>query len=169
MPWLYASLLDSLESFQRPRTSFSVVNDGQRIGAPQLNSGLSQKTSGSLPRLVNPLARQLVQLRYPVADIVTLRIDLLSLSHRVEDAEVRGGVSTATSRPLPAQGVVCQIGIHQRVPEPSRTLLPRNQQVLDQERRHDHADAIVHPARVPQLAHAGVHDGIAGAPALPGP
>ena len=40
--------------------------------------------------------------------------------------------------------------------------------MLDQERGGDHAHAVVHPARVPQLPHAGIDDRIAGAAALPG-
>ena len=47
-------------------------------------------------------------------------------------------------------------------------LAPVDQQVLDQERRRDHAHAVVHEAGVPELAHAGIDDGIAGAAALPG-
>ena len=40
--------------------------------------------------------------------------------------------------------------------------------MLDQERGDDHPHAIVHPAGVPELAHAGIDDGIAGPAALPG-
>jgi hypothetical protein len=39
--------------------------------------------------------------------------------------------------------------------------------VFDQERGGDHAHPVVHPARVPEFAHAGVDDGITGAPPLP--
>ena len=41
-------------------------------------------------------------------------------------------------------------------------------QVLAQETGDDHAHAVVHPARVPELAHAGIDDGHAGASLLPG-
>ena len=44
-------------------------------------------------------------------------------------------------------------------------------QVLDQERRHDHADPVVHEAGLAELAHAGVDDretGRAGFPGLEG-
>ncbi len=46
---------------------------------------------------------------------------------------------------------------------------PVHQQLLHQERRGDHADAVVHPAGLPQLPHPRVHDRDAGAPAPPGP
>jgi len=51
--------------------------------------------------------------------------------------------------------------------EVPRTPLPRQVQILHQERGHDHPHAIVHPARAEQLAHAGVDDGITGAALAP--
>ena len=40
--------------------------------------------------------------------------------------------------------------------------------MLDQERSDDHPNAVVHPARPPQLAHPCVDNGIARLPLLPG-
>jgi hypothetical protein len=95
-------------------------------------------------------------------------VEALALAHRVEDAEVGRRIGAAAGAPLPALGVVGEVGVHQRVPEPARALLPGQAQVLGQQRGDDHAHPVVHPAAVPELAHAGVDDGDAGAPALPG-
>jgi hypothetical protein len=40
--------------------------------------------------------------------------------------------------------------------------------MLDQQRRRDHANAVVHPADRPELAHAGIDDRISGLALLPG-
>ena len=40
--------------------------------------------------------------------------------------------------------------------------------MFDQERRHHHPDTVVHHAGVPELAHSGIDDGVAGPAALPG-
>ncbi len=54
------------------------------------------------------------------------------------------------------------------IPEPAGTLLPGDQQVLHEKGGDHHADAVVHPARGPEFAHAGVHERAAGLTALPG-
>ena len=108
------------------------------------------------------------QLRDPAPHVVAGRIELLALRLRIEDAEVRRGVRAAARHPLPVQRIVREVGIHERVPEPARALQPVNAQVLHQERRDDHAHAVVHPAGRPQLAHACIHDRNAGAAPLPG-
>ena len=41
--------------------------------------------------------------------------------------------------------------------------------MFDQETRRNHARAIVHPTRLPELAHSRVDERIAGAPLLPDP
>src|SRR5262245_17487319 len=40
--------------------------------------------------------------------------------------------------------------------------------MLDEKRRDDHARAVRHPAGVPELAHGGIDDGVAGLALLPG-
>ena len=71
--------------------------------------------------------------------------------------------------PLPAHRIVGGVGVDQRVPEPFLADPPVDEQMLDQERGGDHARAVVHPAGLPELAHAGIDDRVAGPPALPGP
>ena len=108
------------------------------------------------------------EFRHPVADIVALGIELLALQHRIEDAEIGRRIRARAGDPLPARGVIGEIGIDQRIPEPRLALAPVDEQMLDQERGGDHAHAIMHLAGRPQLAHAGIDDRIAGAALLPG-
>ena len=103
----------------------------------------------------------------PTAEINRLRIELLRLGYRVEDAEIRRGISPRTRHPLPAQGVVGKVGVHQSVPEPACAMQPMLAHVFGQPAGHDHAHPVVHVAGGPQLAHTGIHDGHAGAALLP--
>jgi len=89
------------------------------------------------------------------------------LGHRVEDPEIWRGVRAVAGHPLPAQGVIGEIGVDQRVPEPLLTQHPVLAQVLRQQARRQHAHAVVHPACRPEFAHAGVDDGNAGPAVLP--
>jgi hypothetical protein len=107
------------------------------------------------------------QLRNPTPDVVARGVELLALRLRIEDAEIRRRVGAAARDPLPVQGVRREIRVDQRVPEPARAREPVNAQVLHEKRCDDHAHAVVHPARSPQLPHPGVHDRKAGVTALP--
>lgn len=127
------SILDASECLQRTGTSHAMINDWSRIGAAQFHSRAGEYVCGSFPRLVNPLVRQVLKFPYPEADIVAVWIEFFALSHRVEDTEEGRGVGATTSGPLPTQCIVRQIGICERVPEPSGALLPGDQQILDQE------------------------------------
>ncbi len=98
---------------------------------------------------------------------MTLRVELFPLQHRVEDAEEGSGVRAATGRPLPAERVVGEIGVDQRIPEPLRAILPGDEQVLHEERGDDHAHAVMHPTGGPKLAHAGIDDGVTGVATFP--
>ena len=113
------------------------------------------------------LGRQAGEFGHPAAHIVAGGIEFLALKHGVEHAEVGRGVGAAAGDPLPAGGVVGGVGIDQRVPEPALAQPPVDHQVLGQEGGCDHAHAVVHPAGRPELAHAGIDDGIAGAAAPP--
>ena len=50
----------------------------------------------------------------------------------IEHSEIRRLLCSTTQRPLPAEGIVGKVDIHQRVPEPTRAILARNHQVLDE-------------------------------------
>ena len=112
--------------------------------------------------------RQLGQFRAPRADIFTYRVELLALQHRVEDAEIGRGIGATARNPLPGSAIGREVRIHQRIPEPGLTFLPGLQQMFHEKRSRDHAHAVMHPARLPKLAHPGIHNRIASLPALPG-
>ena len=85
----------------------------------------------------------------------------------IENPEVGRGIGAAAGHPLPTGGIVGEVGVKQRVPKPCRTLPPIYPQVLYQEARRDHADAIMHPTRLPKFPHAGIDERISGQATLP--
>lgn len=85
----------------------------------------------------------------------------------VENAEIGRGVRAAARDPLPAGAVVGEVGVEESVPEPVFAVMPVEEQVFNEERADDHAHAVVHIASLPELAHAGIDDGVAGLAALP--
>ncbi len=96
-------------------------------------------------------------------------VELPALGDRVEDPEVGCGVGAGARGPLPAVLVAGQVAVDQVPHEVPGPVGPLDVQVLDQERGHDHADPVVHPALGQQLAHARVHDRVAGPALGPGP
>ena len=120
------------------------------------------------PGRVNVGGGELCKFRHPLAHIVAVGIEFPALEHGVEHAEIGGRVRAAARDPLPTRGIVGEVGIDERVPEPRCPLLPGEQKVLHQERGDDHARPVRHPAGLPQLAHGGIDDGIAGLAPLPG-
>ena len=144
------------------------ADDAMGIGAAQFDPRSREHGGRRFRRPVDPCRGQPRQLGHPAADVAALRVELLALADRVEDAEERRGVGPAAGSPLPAKSVAGQVGINQRLPEPPGALLSGEQEVLRQERRHHHPHTIVHPAGGPEFAHAGVHERIAGLAALPG-
>ena len=108
------------------------------------------------------------QLRDPAPDINALRIVSRALQHRIEDTEIGRRVGAGARHPLPACRVVGGVRVAKRVPEPGLAAPPVDQEMFDQKRRGDHANAIVHVACRPELAHPGVDDRIARQPARPG-
>ena len=73
-----------------------------------------------LAGLLCPRSRRL----RPPADVSAVHVEAPSLQHGVEDPEIRSGIGTEACRPLPSEGVVGQIRIHQAIPEPGRSVLP---------------------------------------------
>ena len=102
------------------------------------------------------------------ADVGPVGVELLALRHRVEHPEVGRGVAAGAGHPLPVELVLRHVAVHQPLHEVRGAALPAHVQVLDQERRDDHAHPVVHPAERAQLAHAGVDERVAGPPGRPG-
>src|SRR5688572_16835266 len=96
-----------------------------------------------------PRGRQVSQLWQPMADIIALPVEFLTLQHGIENSEVRGRIRAASSNPLPAGAIVGQVRIHQCVPKPMGTRLPMDSKMFGEEGGHDHSHPVVHPARLP--------------------
>src|ERR1700722_13557006 len=144
-----------------------VIDDGLRIGLAKFRARACQFKRRRTPWLVNDAVRQVRELRHPAPDIEAIGIELFALQYWIEYAEVGGGIGAAAGDPLPVGGIAAGVGVDQRVPKPFFSLAPVDQEMLDQKRRHHHSDPIVHDAGVPEFAHPGVDDGIAGLTALP--
>ena len=144
-----------------------MIDHRLRIGLAQHHAGILQHQLRGFPRFVDEGCGQTFQLRHPAADIGPIGVELLALQNRIEDAEIGRCIRPAACHPLPARRIGADVGIHQRVPEPGLSALPGHQQVLDQKRGGDHAHPVVHPARCPQFAHAGINDRVAGIASLP--
>ena len=140
-------------------------SDAGRCG--RADAGGCQRVGTRRPGCVDLRRRHSRKLGAPSANIVAGGIERLGLLDRIEDAEIGRGIGAGAGDPLPARGVRGEIRIDEGIPEPRLASLPRLEQVLDQERRRDHADTIVHPPRGPEFPHACVDDGIAGLAALP--
>lgn len=144
-----------------------MIDDWVWIGIAKRHTTGGEDEGRGRPGFVDVSSRKFCEFGDPAADVGPVRVEFRALQSWVEDAEIGGGVGTAAGHPLPACGVAGEIGIDEGVPEPSRASLPGDQQVFDEERRRYHADAVVHPACVPELAHAGIDDGVSCLAALP--
>ena len=71
--------------------------------------------------------------------------------------------------PLPVGDILSRVSIDERIPEPSLTPLPWQEQVLGQEGCHTHPDPVVHPASHPELPHPSVYRWVACPALLPSP
>src|SRR6185295_7866782 len=143
-----------------------MINDGSWIGLTKLNPGNRERRFRCVPWCVNVLGTKTRKLRHEPAHIVAVRIEYPPLQHGIEDPEIGCRVRAGTSHPLPTGRVVGEVGVDERVPEPTGTLLPGHQEVLGEKRGDDHAHAIVHPAALPELPHAGIDDWITGLTSL---
>ncbi len=154
--------------FERLAPPLVMLDHRQRIALAQRHPGLFERCLWRFPRRMDVLGRQFRELGHPAADIGPLRVELLSLQDRIEDAEIRRGVGAGPGDPLPARRIVGEVGVDQRVPEPVLAGAPRDQQMLGQQRGDDHPYTVVHPADRPELAQPGIDDRITGAALLPG-
>ena len=111
-----------------------MIHDRLRIVFAQFHACVLEYGVRCGPGGVEVLVGQIPQHRQPAADIGAIGIELLPLPHGIEDAEVGGGIRAGTGDPLPARGIVGQIGIDERIPEPVRAMTPVDREMLDQER-----------------------------------
>ena len=111
--------------------------------------------------------RKTRKLGNPVSHVNAVWVEFSALQYRIEDTEERSGVHPAARDPLPADGIVGQVGVHERVPEPRGPVLPGYEQVFYQKGCDNHPHPVVHPARGPEFAHSGVHYRVTRPAALP--
>ena len=89
------------------------MNDARRgIIVTQPDIGAGKDFGGRGPWRMQGPVRQGGKFRDPAPHVVAGRIETLSLRDRIEDTEIRRGIGAAAGRPLPAQGVVGEIGIN---------------------------------------------------------
>ncbi len=138
-----------------------VVDDGR---------GIPPGTASFDPvEAMDEIGRGRFELFHPPLDIDGLGIVPLLLQPGVEDAEVRRRVAARRGHPLPVAVVDAGVVVLELRGEVPLPFPPVDAQVLDQEGRADHADAVVHETGRVELAHAGVDDGEAGRPLPPAP
>jgi hypothetical protein len=109
------SAFEALEFFERNFARDRVAHDAFWIIQFQIGS----------PWLMNPAVRNFCQLGTPTPNVIAVRIEFFALRDGVEDAEVRGGIRAAASGPLPAEGVLGEIGVDKCVPKPTGRLRSR--------------------------------------------
>src|ERR1700751_951691 len=110
-----------------------MVDDRLWIGLAQHDSRLRERVARSLPRAINGARFKARKLGNPLAHIGAVRVELLSLQHRIEDAEIGRGVDACTRDPLPIEGIASGISVDEGVPEPFLATPPVDEQVLDKE------------------------------------
>src|SRR5262249_2632552 len=109
------------------------------------------------------------QLGDPAPAVVAVRIEALALPLRVQDPEPGSRVDPGAGDPLPVALVLRGVVVDEERGEMLLAAPPVDVQVLDEEARSDHPDAVVHPPGRRQPAHPGVDQGearLAAPPAL---
>src|SRR3978361_330915 len=78
-------LADLRKSFECAYSASGEINDRIWIRLPKRHAGIRQDTGRRLPRRMNVPRVQPAQLRYELADIVAVGVELLSLRNRIEN------------------------------------------------------------------------------------
>ena len=110
-----------------------MTDDWLGISNAKMDTRGSENLRRRFVRLLNPFVGKLLQLRTPTANVVAIGVEFLSLAGRIKHTEIRCCVSTTACCPLPTERIARQIGVHQSIPEPAGSLLPRQQQVFHEE------------------------------------
>ena len=123
--WSYAiSITQLLEGFQCLLPAGFQVYDRPWIIDTQADTARLQDGCGCKPRLMDETGWHFGEFRNPFAYIVPLRVEAFALQDWIENTKIRRGIGPATGHPLPTQGVIRQIRIHQGVPKPTRPFQP---------------------------------------------
>src|ERR1700761_4338304 len=109
-------------------------------------------------RIVNGLALDIFKLRHPLTDIFAIRIKLLTLQAWIKHTKVRLRINAHARRKAPSTIIARKVTINEVAMKESLSRAPIKQQILGQERGHNHAAAIVHVRRVTQLPHRRIDE-----------
>jgi hypothetical protein len=101
-----------------------VFDNRQRIVSAEADASGSQLQRWRLPRTMDPSVREAGQFRDPPPDVSALGIEFFALRDGIKNAKERRRVVAAARYLLPATGVVGEVGVDERVPEPCLTDLP---------------------------------------------
>ena len=145
----------------RVRSRANAVDDRFRVGVAEHDTGGGEVEWGGSRRFVNGRGVEAGEFGHPTADVVAACVELSALAPRVEDPEVRGS-QVRPGDPLPVASVLGRFGVGEQVPEVAFAAASRSE-IFHEERCSDHTDPVVHPARLGELAHAGIDDWEAGA------
>ena len=149
------AMRETLRARARAIPLSSTIGSGVRV--TEHDTGVREHVRWRVPRAKQIPVGQSRQLRAPRSRIRAVRIEFLTLRDRIEDAEIRRRVGAASRDPLPARAVAREVGVREAVPEPAfRPARQSMRRFFTRKRSDDHADAIVHVTRLPQLAHSGV-------------
>ncbi len=144
-----------------------MIDDRRRVVAPDHAARRFLVHRPHRPRRVDELRRHPRELRHVLADELPAGIELLALRHRIEDPEVGLRVAAGRRRPLPAAVVRGEIEVVEVVGEVPLAAAPVDVQILHQERRRDHTQAVVHVTGLVELPHRRVDQRIPGAALAP--
>mmetsp|Transcript_39023 Transcript_39023/g.73220 ORF Transcript_39023/g.73220 Transcript_39023/m.73220 type:complete len:244 (-) Transcript_39023:833-1564(-) len=117
---------------------------------------------------VRPQAfRHVLQLWHPFANQSARRVQLAPHLARVDQLLRRELAAERAGHLLPPVDVLLQVSVQLDVPEVQHAPLPRQAQHVHEEGGHQHPHGVVAPTDGRQLAHGGVHHGVARQAALP--
>ncbi len=159
---------EEVKAHQRALARAGVVHHRQRVILAQAQPAGLQLQRFHGRGEVDVRVGHLRQLGQVAADERAAGVELLRLRDRIEDAEPGLRVAAGGGGPLPAAVVGGQVVVVQVLGEVALAPAPVDAQVLGQKAGHHHAQAVVHVAGLPQLAHGRVHQRVAGARLAPG-
>jgi len=103
---------------------YGVIDDRLRVISANNALSLSLDFIGHLPWFVHVFLWHTVELGQPSTHIITLRVRLLALQHRVEDTEIGSGISAGAGRPLPTSIIGRRIAVYKVLHEITFTPAP---------------------------------------------
>ena len=154
----------TLIHLQRLIPTLLVIHAHPRIPSHHLNP---QPLSPSPIRIMHRLPHNTLQLRYPLPNILPLRIKLLTLQNRIKNAEIRLRVHARTGAEAPPAVIAREVAVDEMFHEVALAQAPVEEEVFGEEGGDGHARPVVHVACGVELAHGGVDEGVAGGAGAP--